>query len=368
MKFLHLHKSESGRPDWLLIGIVLLLCGFGLLMVYDSSVAIAIRDFGNQYYYLTEQLKWFAVGLIVFFIFSIIDYRIYKKLALPMLLGTVFLLLVVFIPGVGIKALGAKRWINLGFTVLQPAELAKLSLVIYLSAWFSTKEKDRLISFLILIGMIAGLIILEPDLGTTLVIAATAITMYFFSGAPLTQFAVMIPVTILGVLGIAVASPYRFARLTTFFNPEKDPLGASYHIHQATIALGSGGLFGVGIGSSRQKYEYLPEANTDSIFAIIGEEIGFIGAVLLISAFLLVIWRGFRIARRTEDPFGKLLSLGITSWIAYQVIMNIAAMVALIPLTGVPMPLLSYGGSSLIVVLAGLGILINISKSVSHGK
>ncbi len=298
---------------------------------------------------------------------SVVDYRIYKKLALPILLGTLLLLLVVFIPGVGIKALGARRWINLGFTVLQPAELAKLSLVIYLSAWFSTKEKERFVSFLILLGMIVGLIILEPDLGTTLVIMATAVTMYFFSGAPVKQFVIMIPVLIAGVFGLAVASPYRFARLTTFFNPENDPLGASYHIRQATIALGSGGLYGVGIGSSRQKYEYLPEANTDSIFAIIGEEIGFIGAVLLIGAFVFLIWRGFRIARRTDDQFGRLLALGITSWIAYQVIMNIAAMVALIPLTGVPMPLLSYGVSSLIVVIAGLGILVNISKSNSHG-
>ncbi|MFH0749796.1 MAG: putative lipid II flippase FtsW [Candidatus Gottesmanbacteria bacterium] len=367
MKFLRFHKSVSGPPDWLLIGVVILLSGFGLLMVYDSSVAIAIRDFGNQYYYLTEQLKWLILGLIVFFVTSVVDYRIYKKLALPMLLGTIFLLLIVFIPGVGIKALGAKRWINLGFTILQPAELAKLSLVIYLSAWFSTKEKERLVSFLILLGMIVGLIILEPDLGTTLVIMATAVTMYFFSGAPVKQFILMLPALIVGVFGLAVASPYRFRRLTTFFNPENDPLGASYHIRQATIALGSGGLFGVGIGGSRQKYEYLPEANTDSIFAIIGEEIGFIGATLLIGAFLFIIWRGFRIARHTEDPFGRLLALGITSWISYQVIMNIAAMVALIPLTGVPMPLLSYGGSSLIVVLAGLGILVNISKSANHG-
>lgn len=366
MKLLRFHKSPTGRPDWFIVAIVILLCGFGLLMVYDSSVAIAIRDFGNQYYYLQEQLKWFVIGLFVFFVLSNIHYSIYKKLALPMLLVTIFLLLIVFIPGIGITALGAKRWINFGFTVLQPAELAKLTLIIYLSAWFSTKEKGRLVSFLILLAVIIGLIILEPDLGTTLVIMATAVTMYFFSGAPVKQFILMIPALIVGVVGLAVASPYRFKRLTTFFNPENDPLGASYHIRQATIALGSGGLFGVGIGRSRQKYEYLPEANTDSIFAIIGEEIGFIGVVLLISVFVMLIWRGFRIARHIEDPFGRLLALGISSWIAYQVIMNIAAMVALIPLTGVPLPLLSYGGSSLIIVLSGLGILVNVSKYAKH--
>jgi len=367
MKFLHLHKSNVGPPDYILIGLVVLLSGFGLLMVYDSSVAIAIRDFNNQYYYLTEQLKWVILGLVVFTIASFVDYRIYKKLAFPMLIGTLFLLLVVFLPGVGIKALGAKRWINLGFTVLQPAELAKLTLVIYLSAWFAVKEKGRLVSFLLLLGMIAGLIVLEPDLGTTLVIVATAMTMYFFSGAPVKQFALILPGLIVGVLGLAITSPYRFRRLTTFFNPENDPLGASYHIRQATLALGSGGLFGVGLGKSRQKYEYLPEANTDSIFAIIGEEIGFFGAVGLLMLFFILVWRGFQIARLTEDPFGRYLALGITSWVAYQVIMNIAATVALIPLTGVPLPLVSYGGSSLIVVLTGLGILVNISKFKSHG-
>lgn len=367
MKFFRFHKSGIGPPDWVLIGAVVLLSAFGLLMVYDSSVALAIRDFGNQYYYLQEQVKWVCAGFVVFVIASLVDYRVYRKLAFPMLIGTIFLLLIVFIPGVGVKALGARRWIDLGFTVLQPAELAKLTLVIYLSAWFSAKEKGRLVSFLLLVGLLAGLILLEPDLGTTLVLVATAVTMYFFSGAPLAQFALMIPVLIAGAFGLAVTSPYRFRRLTTFFNPENDPLGASYHIRQATIALGSGGLFGVGIGKSRQKYEYLPEANTDSIFAIIGEEIGFIGVLVLIGVFIVLIWRGFRIARQQQDLFGRYLALGITSWIAYQVIMNIAAMVALIPLTGVPMPLLSYGGSSLIVVLAGLGILVNISKSVHHG-
>lgn len=366
MKFFHSHKSGSGSVDWALVGLTILLSAFGLLMVYDSSVALAIRDFNNQYYYLTEQLKWVVVGLIVFGVASCVDYRIYKKFAFPMLVGTLALLLVVFLPGVGIKALGAKRWINLGFTVLQPAELAKLTIVIYLSAWFSTKEKGRLVSFLLLLGMVGGLIVLEPDLGTTLVLVATALTMYFLSGAPVKQFALVVPVLIVGVMILAVSSPYRFRRLTTFFNPETDPLGASYHIRQATIALGSGGMFGVGIGKSRQKYEYLPEANTDSIFAIIGEEIGFVGAMGVLVLFLLLLSRGFLIAKKVEDPFGRYLALGITSWVGYQVVMNIAAMVALIPLTGVPLPLLSYGGSSLIVVLTGLGILVNIGRS-HHG-
>jgi len=365
MKSFHLHKIAFQKPDWIAIGIIIILCCFGLLMVYDSSVVIAIRDFGNQYYYLQEQLKWVIIGIGLFFVTSFIDYRWYKKIAFPVLVLTIALLLVVFIPGIGIRALGAKRWINLGFTVLQPAELAKLTLVIYLSAWFSSREKGRIGAFLLLMGMVGGLILLEPDLGTTVIISLIAISLYFFSGAPLQQFLILIPIFLTGVLGLALTSPYRFRRLTTFLNPENDPLGASYHIRQAIIALGSGGLFGLGIGQSRQKYEYLPEANTDSIFAIIGEEVGFVGAVVLIGLFALLVWRGFRIARMTEDPFGRLLALGITCWIGFQVIMNIAAMVALIPLTGIPLPLLSYGGSSLIVLMAGLGILMNISR---HGK
>lgn len=363
MKLLHLPKTTFGKPDWLLIGLIIFLTLFGLLMVYDSSIALAIRDFGNQYYYLREQTKWVIAGLVVFIVCACIDYRLWKKFALPLLLIVLFLLLIVLVPGVSIRTLGARRWINLGFFVLQPAELSKLVLIIYLSAWFSAKEKGRLVSFLVLLGMVVGLIILEPDLGTAIIVVATAVSLYFFSGAPVGQFLVLIPLLGVGVTGLAVFSPYRFRRLTTFFNPESDPLGASYHIRQAIIALGSGGLFGVGIGQSRQKYEYLPEANTDSIFAIIGEEIGFFGALALIGLFMLVVWRGFRIAKRTTDPFGRFLALGITSWFGFQVIINIAAMVALIPLTGIPLPLISYGGSSLVMMLASLGILVNISRS-----
>jgi len=329
MRFFHSHKKTLGPPDWILVGIMMLLSLFGLLMVYDSSVSIAVRDFGNQYYFLTEQLKWLAIGCVVYFFMAFTDYKIWKKLALPGLIATMLLLLVVFVPGVGIKALGAKRWINFGFFVLQPAELAKMSLIVYLSTWLSEKNTKKLIPFLIILGIILFLVTLEPDLGTAVILLVSALSMYFYSGAPLAHFILFIPIVVLGFGGLSVFSPYRFQRILTFFNPEHDPLGASYHIRQALIALGSGGLFGIGIGQSRQKYEYLPEANTDSIFAIIGEELGFVGGAILILLFIVIIWRGFAIARRTEDPFGRLLALGITTWIAFQVIINISAMVAL---------------------------------------
>ncbi len=362
MKFNLFHKLN--KPDYLLIGTIVSLSLFGLLMVYNSSVAMAIRDFGNQYYYLQEQTKWLILGLIIFILFSFIDFRVWKKLAFPIMLGTIVLLCIVLIPGIGIKALGAKRWINLGFFVLQPAEFAKLSLIMYLSAWLAGAKKQKLFSFLLLLCLFIGLIMLEPDLGTTMIITLTSLAMFFYSGAAIQQFLFILPLFGIGATLLAVFSPYRLKRLLTFFNPESDPLGASYHIRQAIIALGSGGLFGLGLGQSRQKYEYLPEANTDSIFAIIGEELGFLGCVILILVYLFILWRGFRIARRVEDPFGRNLALGITTWIGIQMLINISAMVALIPLTGVPLPFVSYGGSSLIIMFAACGILINISRFV----
>jgi len=358
--FFKLKKRPSDR--WMLLAVVILSL-FGILMVYDSSVAIAIRDFGNQYYYLRDQLKWLVVGFAALTVFSFIDYHYWYKIALPMLLATLVLLLAVFIPGIGIRALGAHRWINFGFFVLQPAELAKLVLVIYLSAWFSVRERGRLAAFALLVAMVVGLVLLEPDLGTSVIIIAIALILYFASGAPVVHFALIIPVLAAGMFMVTIISPYRMARLTSFLHPQQDPLGSSYHIRQALLGLGSGGWFGVGIGQSRQKYQYLPEANTDSIFAIIGEETGFAGGLAVILMFMFASWRGFRIAKRAQDGFGRLLAIGVTSWISVQTIINLSAMVALMPLTGVPLPFVSYGGSSLIIMLAAVGILLNISRT-----
>jgi len=356
------HHTESSPGDRVLIGVILILTLIGILFVYDSSVVIAMRDFSDRFYFAKEQMKWLILGWGVFGVFSFVSYKNWYRMAVPILMVTIGLLLAVFIPGLGVKALGAKRWINLGFTVLQPAELSKLAIVIYLSAWFSSKERKRLLPFLLLLGMVIGLILLEPDLGTASIVLMIALSLYFFSNAPLVHFFVLVPILIVGVLALSVLSPYRFARLTSFIDPEKDPLGSSYQIRQATLALGSGGLMGVGIGKSRQKYEYLPEANTDSIFAIIGEETGLVGATTISFLYLVILYRGYRIAIKTKDMFAKLLALGISSWIGLQAMINIAAISALIPLTGVPLPLISYGGSNLVVMLAGLGILVNISK------
>ncbi len=358
-------KPSHGRGDkWLLVTTIL-LSFIGIIMVYDSSVAIAYRDFSNPYHFVRDQIKWLALGFLAFTVFSRVPYMLWKKIAVPGIVATLVLLIAVFIPGIGINALGAHRWINFGFFVLQPAEFAKLAMVIYLSAWFSTKEKGRLLAFLLLVAMVVGLVVVEPDLGTSVTILSTSLALYFLSGAPMKHFFALIPVVLTGIAGLAVAKPYRMQRVLTFFNPEADPLGASYQIRQATLALGSGGFFGVGLGKSRQKYEYLPEANTDSIFAILGEETGFVGAIFVTGLLLFLVWRCFKIAKRVNEPFGKLLVLGIGSWIGAQALINTASMVALLPLTGVPLPLISYGGSNLVITLGALGIVYNVSKTGS---
>jgi cell division protein FtsW len=353
------HHRSTDISLLLLVGALSL---FGLLMVYDSSLMLALRDFGDKYYYVREQIQWMILGWIGCLVLSRIPYRLYKSIALPILVVIMVMLVSVFIPGIGVKALGAHRWIHIGPIVLQPAEFAKLATVIYLSAWLSKKERGRLLAFVLLLGMLGGLILLEPDMGTAMILSASAVFLYFVSGAPTRHFLYIVPVAAVLIVVMAVASPYRFARLTSFMNPEKDPLGSSYQIRQSIIALGSGGLFGVGLGKSRQKYEYLPEANTDAIFSIVGEETGFVGTVLLIGLYMLIVWKGLSVATHAPDPFGRMLAAGVTGWIGVQACINMAAAAALIPLTGVPLPLISSGGSSVVTILAGVGIIVNVSR------
>ncbi|MEK7592704.1 MAG: putative lipid II flippase FtsW [Patescibacteria group bacterium] len=355
-------RNTRATVDMPFLLMVIALSLFGVLMVYNSSVALAIRDFSDPLYYVKEQIKWLVIGFISLYICSRVRYTFWREVAVPILIGTLVLLFAVFLPGIGVSALGARRWISLGFTVFQPAELAKLSLIFYLSAWFTSRENGRLSSFLTLLCLVVGLVVLEPDLGTAMIITSVGVFMYFLSGSPLRHFAILVPILVAVVLLLAVISPYRFARLTSFLHPEKDPLGSSYQMRQSLIAFGSGGLTGIGLGKSRQKYEYLPEANTDAIFAIIGEELGFIGTASVVGMYLLILWRAFAIARNAPESFGRLVALGISSWIGIQSSLNFSALVALVPLTGIPLPLVSYGGSSLIVLLSGIGILLNISR------
>lgn len=351
-----------GKADFALLISVVILTLFGLFMIYDASSYVAFRDFGDKYTYFKDQTFWAIIGFTALGVVSFFDYHRYYNLALPILITSIILLTLVFVPGLGVSALGASRWIDLGFFVIQPSELVKLALTIYLSAWFSTKENGKFLAFLLLIGLVLGLVMAQPDMGTAITILGVSVIIYFLSGGSIWHLVALAPVVIISGLVLIILEPYRMARLTTFLNPEHNILGTSYHLRQILIALGSGGLFGVGLGNSLQKYAYLPEATTDSIFAIMAEEIGFIGITIYLAVVLFVIYRGFSIAMNAKDKFGKLLAGGIISMIAIQTIVNLGAQTALLPLTGIPLPFISYGGSSLIMNLIAVGILLNISR------
>lgn len=355
------------KIDFSLLLGVLILTFFGLFMIYDASSFVAFRDFGDKYHYIRDQFGWVVLGFAALTFFSYFDYHKLYSLALPILCTALVLLTLVFIPGIGIHILGASRWINAGFFTIQPAEFVKLALAIYLAAWFSNKEKGRFPAFALLMGLVLGLVMMEPDMGTTIVILSEALVIYFLSGANMLHLSLLVPVIgFLGFIFIKI-SPYRAKRLEAFLNIDSSLESSSYHVKQILISLGAGGFMGVGLGNSLQKYAYLPESTTDSIFAIIAEELGFVGATALILFFIYIFARSFHIAVNAKDNFGKLLGAGITTFLAVQTIINLAAQTALVPLTGIPLPFLSYGGSALIVDLAAIGILLNISKtSVKH--
>jgi cell division protein FtsW len=361
----HLKKIPTGKFDVILFTLTIALTLFGLLMVYDASSIIAFDLFGDKYAYIKSQLIWAVIGLSALFVFYRIDYHKLYNLALPLLVIALVLLLLVFAPHIGSGAKGANRWVNFGFFTLQPAEFVKLGLAIYLAAWFSNKENGRFFAFILLMGAILFLVMLEPDLGTASIIMCESAIIYFLSGGSVIQFFVAAP--IVGIIGFfyIMFEPYRLHRLTSFLNLGNSIGSTSYQVKQILIALGSGGIFGVGIGNSIEKYAYLPENVTDSIFPIIAEELGFIGSVILIIVFASLIWRGIFIAGRAKDKFGKLLAGGIIAFIGMQVVVNLSAMTALLPLTGVPLPFISYGGSALVIDLASIGILLNISKQSS---
>lgn len=358
------------NPDKILIFSVLALLIFGLVMIASSSVIYSQTRFGEEYYFLKRQFFFgFLPGMAALYFFQKVDYRIWKRFTFLFFLISLVLLVLVFVPGIGTKVYGANRWIQLGPVSFQPSEMAKLSIIIYLAAWLEKRGKrmirdvyEGLLPFLGIMGLVSFLIIKQPDTGTLGIIILTMITMFFVSGASLAHLASLF---ILGLISLALIikmEPYRLNRFMTFLNRDIDPRGLGYHINQALLAIGSGGIWGLGLGHSRQKFNYLPEPMGDSIFAIIGEELGMIGCVAVVILFLAIFLRGIKIASRAPDDFGKLLAAGIVSWIIIQAFVNIASITAIIPLTGVPLPFISYGGTSLIFLMAGVGILLNISR------
>jgi len=354
-----LSKQKFSFDRNLLI-LVLVFVFVGLIAVADASAPQAQNMFGDKFYLFKQQLMWAGVGVVALLVTSKINYKLWEKIATPFFIFSLILLVLVLLPHLGFKALGARRWIDTGFFSIQPSELIKISLAMYL-AKVASKGKTTLAYFLPLVIVVTH-IMLQPDLGTTMVVAILGLSQIFVSGVNWLYFAGAILTGTLGTIGLILVSPYRKERLLTFLQMERDPLGSSYHIRQVLLGLGSGGIFGVGLGASRQKYLFLPEASTDSIFAVIAEELGLIGAVCLILLFGLFIYKGLVIAMRAPDPFSKVLATGITAWIGGQAFLNIASMVAIVPLTGIPLPFISYGGSSLVTILFACGILLNISK------
>lgn len=343
--------------------ITLLLTGTGLFILYESSSYTALLHIGDKYYFIKNQALWISIGIISALIISRINYGIYRKLSIPLLLGTFILLIAVFIPGIGLELKGAHRWINLGFTVLQPSELLKITFTLYLAAWLASSEKKKLISFLGLLGFCVGLVIIEPDLGTATIISATAILVYFYSGAKVREFVGIIALFLAAIAILIAIAPYRAARFAAFINFDSSDLSTtSYHVKQILISVGSGGLTGVGIGNSVQKYAYLPENTTDSIFAIYAEETGFIGSMLLLIVYFIQLLFGFFISLNCKDTFGRLLSFGIIIFIGIQAVINIASQVVLFPLTGVPLPFISYGGSAMVINFVSIGILMSVAR------
>lgn len=353
--------GQYQRLDLPLLFCVLLLSFWGLFMVYDSSQVQAFQSLGDKFYFIKQQTVWFILGFISLITFSLINYHRLQKIAVPFLAFSTLLLLMVFIPGLGVSAGGAHRWLRISQFSIQPAEIIKLAAIIYLATLFS--KKVALIPFSILTGVIVLIVgVFQKDLGTAVVFSMIALSIYFIAGSPLVYIFGLLLMGIIGFLGFIITSPYRVYRILAFLDPFSDTQGMTYHISQVLIALGSGGIFGLGIGQSRQKFAYIPEVTTDSIFSVIGEEFGFLGSTVFIALIGFLVIRGLKIAERAPDKFGRFLAVGLTVWLGAQAIINIGSMVSLIPLTGVPLPFISYGGSALLANLVAVGILLNVSR------
>ncbi len=352
-----------------LFAITILLLIFGLVVLSSAGVVEGEKKFGSAYYYLNHQLLLGVLpGLVLMFLLSKVDYKFWKKVSLPVLLGALFLLALVFIPPFGHGLKGATRWINVWGFSFQPSELLKLGLIIYLAAWFGNRDERirnwtyGMAPFFLVLSFVAALLALQPDIGTLIVVTLISLAIYFFAGSELKHLLIVFGVIVCALMIMIWLEPYRLDRIRTFVDPSVDPRGISYQLNQSLIGVGSGGMFGVGFGKSTQKFGFLPEVIHDSIFAVIVEELGFVGASFLIGLFLLFAFLMVWTANGITDKFGKLVVMGMTTWVIGQAFLNIMAITGLAPLTGIPLPFVSYGGTAMIVLLAGMGIVLNVAK------
>lgn len=365
-------RSEqwATNPDYVLVLAVVGLVIIGLMMVYSATFDWSYQKYQSSFRIASRQFLWVGLGVVSLVVVAAVPYDRWRQLAVPVMGGG--LLLLILVPFVGDDHFGARRSFFNGS--IQPSELAKLALVIYIAAWLASKgEQIRdvtygLIPFAVLIGVVAGLIVMQPDVSTAMLIVLTALAMFFFAGADIFQLAVGGAVGGITFLVLINQLPHARQRIDEYLLVWHDPTLVGYHIQQALIALGSGGLFGVGLGQGQQKLGYLPAPHTDSIFAVLGEELGFVGCLMVIGLFFIMAHRGFKIAMEAPDAFAALLACGITCWLTFQALVNIAVMTGLIPFTGVALPFISSGGSAMVVSLSGVGLLLSISRGMPVGK
>jgi cell division protein FtsW len=365
-----MRETRTLQTDHVFLWLLGALVAFGLVMLTSASGPVAIQKYhGDAYHFLTHQVLFGLLpGTVLFVIASRIDYRFWKRVAKPVFIAAVLLLLLVFVPGIGAQWGTTRSWIGVGGFSLQPAEIMKVAFLLFMASWLEAADprelstlRGGLLPFITQLGFVGVILMLQPDLGTLLVIGGMAAAVYFLAGAPWAHLLG------LGAAGAAAVTllintvKYRADRLIAFLHPELDPRGVGYHINQAFLAVGSGGWFGLGLGHSRQKYLYLPEVANDSIFAVAAEELGFITVLLVLGLFLAFLWHGASIARSAPDRFGRLVASGIVAWVFFQMLFNIGSMVGLLPLTGLPLPFVSYGGTALMMLLAAMGVLHNIA-------
>lgn len=362
-------QARAGRVSTAaaLAVVVAVLCVFGLVMVGSASPIISLQEYGSTWTILLRQMLWMGVGTCALLLTVRLDYRKWRTLRAPLLVIAFGLLVAVLVPGVGVTAGGSSRWVGAGMLRLQPSELVKLAICVFI-ADLLTRRADRLeepkrvvTPVLIVTALAALLILLQPDLGTAVVLACIAFGVLFMGGVPLRPIVKVVAFSAALAFVFGLVDPYRRDRILSFLNPGANRSGSGYQVWQSLVGLGSGHLFGLGLGGGRQKWGILPNAHTDFIFSVVGEELGLVGAVVLLGLFFALAWLGFRTATRAPDRFGSLLAVGVTIWITSQAVINIGAVIGVLPVTGIPLPFVSFGGSSLVVTLAATGILLNIA-------
>jgi cell division protein FtsW len=370
-------QVRGHRGDYVLALAVFVLLAFGLIMMYNINPALSQKLLGrvDSGYYFRGQLQNIAIGIVVWVVAAHIYYQRWRQWAVPLLAVAVIAVTLLLIPGLSTEKNGATRWLDLGPLSFQPAELLKIGLIIYLAAWLERRADDLksfwdgVVPFVVMLGAASlVIVVLQRDMGTMMALALASVGMFYLAGMRLQHLAIVLSGGLVAGWLLIATFPHRMERFLTFLNPAEHCDDRGYHICQALIGIGSGGLLGLGLGKSIQIHGYLPEAANDSIFAVIGEEFGLIGGILLVGLFGLVIYRGLEITRRAPDTFGMLVAAGITLLIMFQAFINIAAMLSLVPLTGIPLPFISYGGSSMLILMLAVGILFNISRyTVNEG-